>query len=54
MSKMWTSEPDCLKLDSTKCALILIRALNLSLPHFSISKMQIVMTPLPKGSNWED
>lgn len=51
--KMWSSEADWLKLDSPRSALILIRALNLSLPRFPISKMQIVTTPLPKGA-WED
>lgn len=53
MCKMWTSEPNWLKLKSPTSALILIKALNLSVPHFPISKMQRVMTPLLKG-NWED
>lgn len=50
MCKMWTSEPNWLKLNSPASALILIKALNLSVPHFPISKMQRVMTPLLKGN----
>lgn len=52
MCKM-TSEPNWLKFNSLTSALILIKALNFSVPHFPISTMQRVMTPLPKG-HWED